>query len=270
MSGVEFRVWGCRGTIACPGASRVRYGGETTCFEIVSRTGDRLVIDCGTGMRALGRALMADRTRRVNVLLSHFHADHLLGLAVFGPLIHHSAFITLWRDEDPEATRQAIDRLFSPPIWPIRVARMPSLRFARLENSSNKIESFDVRPFALNHVGGCTGFAIDVDGRRIIIAADHEHGDPVCDANLLEIARGADLLVYDGAYSDEEYEQRRGWGHSTRNEGARLGLHAGVRRVLLTHHEPSAEDDALDAAGVELEASYPFVLLAREGMVVEL
>lgn len=269
-SGVRFRVWGCRGSLPSPGPHSRRYGGDTTCFEICSSSGARIVIDCGSGFARLGRTLSAAPPPSLDVLVTHFHFDHLMGLGFFGPLIAEKTRVTLWRDSDPELLRRAIDRAFSPPLWPLTLSAAKPLDCARLPTAGADIGAFHVTPIRLNHPGGGTGYMVRIEGRKIVIATDHEHGDTEIDQALRAAADSADLLVYDAPYSDADYEQRRGWGHSTRDEGLRVAKDAGVARLVLVHHEPDATDTALDQIAAAVHRSFSNALLARDDMTLNL
>ena len=268
---VAFRVWGCRGSVPAPGAETVRYGGDTTCFEIVAGGANRLIVDCGSGMRRLGHEIIkAGEQRRINVLLTHFHADHLIGLGLFAPLIAETADVSLWNDRGVEELRTGVERLYAPPTWPISLTQEKPLFLGRLPSETSLVGDFMVRPFRLSHPGGATGYEIAVKGRRIVIVTDHETGDAFVDANVTAIARDADLLVFDAPYSAEEYNVRRGWGHSPREDALRIAREAEVRQLLLTHHEASATDASLDSIACELTTKAPIAALAYDGMTLPL
>lgn len=267
---VAFRVWGCRGSLPSPGPTTVRYGGETTCFEI-SCGASRLFIDCGSGLRRLGRKLIEDGDDRpIEILLTHFHADHLLGLGFFEPLLFETAPVTLWSSRSVDETRRGLDSLFSPPTWPITITDRTGLLVGQLFPSVSRLDAFDVRHFKLNHPGGATGYRIEVEGRAIVIVTDHETGDDVFDDDIVAAAMDADLLVFDAPYDDAEYERRRGWGHSPRSQALRIADACRARHLLITHHEPSAGDDALDAIAATLKRAGGDVALAAEGAVLRL
>lgn len=268
----SFRIWGCRGSTPAPGVDTTRYGGDTTCFEVVAPCGGVLAIDCGSGLRRLGAGWAARRAapERLDVLLSHLHLDHLLGLSFFAPLLANRVAVTLWTAADPTAVETALRRLFAPPFLPIDLFSETRLEVAALPRGPAEIGPFAVDAFPLNHPGGATGFAVGVGERRIVTAVDHEHGRADIDAGLVAAAREADLLVYDAAFTDAEYETHRGWGHSTYHAGAALAAEAAAKRLLFVHHQPDASDEALDRIAGRLSALSPIAALGRDGDRIEL
>ena len=227
---VQFTVWGCRGSHAAPGPETLRYGGETTCYEL-KRGVERLWIDAGTGLRRAAQDwISGGAPGRPHILLSHLHLDHLLGLGALAQHLSPERPAVLFFAGDLTALRDALNRLFAPPFWPVALHQngLFELRLLDPKNGA-QIGATRVRAFALNHPGGCFGFELETADARVVIAADHEHGRPEIDREVERRARGADLLIYDAAYSAQIYASRIGWGHSTREEGLRLARRARSR-----------------------------------------
>lgn len=272
--------WGCRGTRPTPGAAYVRYGGQTTCIE-VRWAGDRLWIDAGSGLHAAAQDWAAvgglpPRSREAapgpRLLLSHLHLDHVIGLEALLPYLSPASPATLFVPGDAAQAGAALSALFRPPFWPIDLLRQDVFRIepAPLRQALT-IGAATIRPFPLNHPGGCAGFEVAVGGARIVVAGDHEHGRPDADAELERRAAGADLVIYDATYNDAEHAARRGWGHSTREHGLRLADRCRPRRLVLTHHSPEADDAILDAEAARLRLTERHdVLLARDGLTLTL
>jgi phosphoribosyl 1,2-cyclic phosphodiesterase len=269
--GVRFRVWGCRGSLPVPGATTLRYGGDTSCYELSDADGWRLVIDCGSGMRALGERMMGEGPPdTLDILLSHLHFDHLIGLGFFAPLLARRTRLNVHSPLDPAVVEAAIGRLFGPPLWPLRIAGDYPVRAVRLAPGTTAIGPAEVSSFPLNHPGGASGYRIRLGGRTICSVTDHEHGDAAVDAGIAEAVRDADLMIYDAAYTDREYLSRRGWGHSTWEEAARLAAASAVARTLLVHHSTQADDDEIDAKPFPGAPPGRMLSLARDGMELTL
>lgn len=266
---LSLTVWGCRGSLPVPGAASLLHGGDTSCYEI--RSGDaRLIVDCGSGMRALGDALQREGAPgRLDVLLSHPHFDHLIGLGFFAPLIARETALRIWTALPAERVQEALYRLYSPPLWPVLIPGAFALEVVQL-SARQTLGPFGIVPFPLNHPGGSTGFRIEAGGRAICIVTDHEHGDAALDAGIARAASGADLLLYDAAYSAAEYEKRHGWGHSSWPVAVRVAREAGVGRTLIVHHHPGAVDAELSAAEAGLGSENAPVGFARDRMTVDL
>lgn len=258
-------VWGCRGSAAAPGAAFARYGGDTTCYGLTFGERAPILIDCGSGLRAFGAAIAHDPPKQpIDVLLTHFHVDHLIGLGLCGPLLSGDVALRLWTTQAPDAAADAIDRLFSPPLWPFNLRTTRRLEIQGLP-ADMELNGVSIRPFPLNHPGGSTGFALEADGVKVSVATDHEHGDETFDMELTKASEGAQLMLFDAPYSDETYERRRGWGHSSRAAGLALARAAAVERLVFVHHDPNARDADLDAVGRGLADRAPFAELARQG-----
>jgi phosphoribosyl 1,2-cyclic phosphodiesterase len=267
---MRLRFWGVRGGIATPGAGTLRYGGNTSCLEL--RCGPHLLIlDAGTGSRALGLALAAEAVPvNADVLISHTHLDHICGLPFFQPHFDPAARMRIWAGHLPRPgdLARALATSWSAPL-------MPDL--ANAFRASVTCESFAagdsfsphpglmVRTAALRHPGGSTGYRIDWGGRSIAYVTDTEHSAKGIDTNIARLIDRADLVVYDASYTDAEYASHAGWGHSTWQEAIKLADAASVRKLLLFHHDPSHDDDCLDTIGRAAARRRPGTEVAREG-----
>ena len=272
--GFAIRFWGVRGSIACPGPGTLRYGGNTACVEV--RCGDRLIIlDCGTGIRELGRSLAKGPPVRADILLSHFHLDHIVGLPFFAPCFTRETDLTLraGRLNPREGVGEILGRMISPPLFPLAMDAAPAtFRFVDFPVGAG----FDlgggirVRTAPLDHPGGAVGYRIEHGGRAFCYVSDTGHVPGRPNADILGLIEGADLVVYDAAFTEEEFARRSGWGHSTWNEGISLCRAAGARRLALFHHEPGRDDDALDRIAAKAAAQFQGAFAAREGLTVEI
>lgn len=278
MTNVAIRFWGVRGSIASPGAETAGVGGNTSCVEITTAGGDTLVLDAGTGIRALGDALVRRKVTRAHLLLSHLHWDHIQGLPFFVPAWLPSSRLDIIGARStgtPELGLEAsLDLQMRPPHFPVRLSDMRShLAFHELGSGDALcIGEARVHAAALNHPGGVTGYRIETGGRVIVYATDTEHfATP--DPALVALARDADVLVYDAMYTEDEYAGRKGgskvgWGHSTWEAGVAVADAAGVDRLVLFHHDPSRTDAQVEAIERDAAARRPGTVAAREGLEV--
>jgi phosphoribosyl 1,2-cyclic phosphodiesterase len=271
------RFWGVRGSIACPGAKTMRYGGNTACLEI--GCGDRMLIfDAGTGLHALGSDLSANRgivggDLKYDLFFTHTHFDHICGFPFFQPAFDPSNKLRIWAGHLlPERTiREVLIYLMMDPLFPIPIDTMRAkLDFEDFE--AGKIlypgDDISIRTAPLNHPNGATGYRIDYGGRSICYVTDTEHvvGEP--DQNILGLIEGADYFIYDSTYSDDEFAEHKGWGHSTWQEGARLADQAGVGTFVVFHHDPDHDDAHMDTVTEAVEAVRPGSIVAREDMIL--
>lgn len=270
---VRFR--GVRGTIPTSGPATARYGGNTSCVEV--RCGNRLIIlDAGSGIRQLGEQL---QDREMDILLSHTHIDHILGLPFFVPAYDSACTLRLWAGHLlPESTlKKALGQYMCPPLLPVTPehfkAEVAFHDFQAGENLSGGIwmeSGIRVLTLPLAHPDQATGYRIEYAGAALCYITDYEHSSEVPDAALAEFVRGADALIYDSTYSDEEFARYKGWGHSTWQQGVRLANAAGVKRLCVYHHDPSSDDAKLDAVAAKLAGTFGGGLMAKENVEISL
>ncbi|HJL20499.1 MAG TPA: MBL fold metallo-hydrolase [Sandaracinaceae bacterium LLY-WYZ-13_1] len=264
---LTIRFWGVRGSIASPGEGTVRTGGNTPCVEV--RCGDAIVIlDAGTGLRGLGERMIRRGEREATILLSHLHWDHIQGLPFFVPAWvpgHRLTFV------GAPGLEGALEAQMTPPCFPVRLRDMQAARaFETIASGDTRaLGPLTVRTRGLNHPGGVLGYRLEHGGRSVVYATDTEHY--ACpDPHLVDLARDADVLIYDAMYTPDEYDGRAGpakvgWGHSTWAAGVAVADAASVDRLVLFHHDPQRDDDGVDAIERVAAAARPGTVAAREG-----
>lgn len=279
-AGIRFRFWGVRGSIATPGPSTVRYGGNTPCVAIEAG-GRHIIFDGGTGLRALGESMLRQaKPIEADLFLSHLHWDHIQGIPFFRPAFRPgNRFRVHGEGKGGTNMRTLLEEQMRNPNFPVPLSTMRSaMTFHQIEaGESVVIEDVVVRTAPLNHPNGCLGLRADYAGRSVTYCTDteHDHLTGEVDARVVELARGSDVLIYDAMYTEEEYRAGRiGWGHSTYEEAIRVARAAEVKRLFFFHHEPCHDDVFLDARLAEARAATQgdaFVVdMAREGVVFEI
>ncbi|MPY73015.1 MAG: MBL fold metallo-hydrolase [Alphaproteobacteria bacterium] len=266
------KFWGVRGSIACPGPRTVRYGGNTSCVEI--RCGGRLLIfDAGTGLRDLGNGLVGNGPVEAELYLTHTHFDHICGLPFFAPLYSAGNKVRLSAGHLlPESDlRRVLMEMMMAPLFPIPpTAFKADVSFVDFAAGGvlSPGDGITVRTALLNHPNRATGYRIEYGGRSICYVTDTEHEDGKRDRRIVRLIKGADLVIYDSTYSDEEYPKYRGYGHSTWQEGVRLADAAAAKTLVIFHHDPNHDDDRMDGIAAAAEIARPGTVVAREGMVL--
>ncbi len=257
-------LWGTRGSLAAPGPETMRYGGNTSCVEVWAQ-GQRLILDAGTGIRRLGDALGRD-TRRVDILLTHLHMDHIQGLGFFDPLFWPDLEVHLWGpSSSTQSLRERLTRYLSPPLFPVRLRDLAcNLELHDvLPLRSFRIGAFEIRTELVCHPGPTVGYRIESGGASLAYLPDHE---PALGASAfarerewipgIELAEGVDLLIHDAQFSAEEYDRFEGWGHSSIPQALEFATAAGVRELVPFHHDPTHSDAALDRLYEEVRKSH--------------
>jgi phosphoribosyl 1,2-cyclic phosphodiesterase len=250
------RIWGCRGSLTTSGRDVVRYGGYTTCVEVRLDDGTLVIIDAGSGIHKLGKSLLAEPgISQVHLLLTHSHWDHLTGFPFFGP-----AYLDRYRIHvrgGPDAKHSLSNYLrhqMDPPNFPVEFDWLRAgFDFDADGATELSIGSATVIPIPLSHPNGGYGFKFLERGKSFVFLTDNEpafpHPGGLSEEGYVEACRGADLLLHDAQYSDDEYARStRGWGHCTYSRAALIAAAAGARRLGTVHHDPDHDDREIDRA----------------------
>ncbi len=286
---LRLQFWGTRGSIPSPGPRTVRYGGNTPSIELRTADGWLIILDAGTGLRELGHSLIARAEGAPivgDIFLTHAHWDHIQGLPFFGPLFQRGNHFTIWGSRTLETS---IDRIvrdqMSPVVFPVTFEELEArIDFSEIARQPKRRHGYEVSAYPMRHPGGALGYRFtdaQPDARALVYISDNELGTggryDTPDGwrqGLLAFVRGARVLVHDATYTGEEYEQLRGWGHSTYADAVGLALEAGVEQLVLFHHKPERSDEELDArveesrALVRRRGGRLDVVAAAEGMTL--
>jgi phosphoribosyl 1,2-cyclic phosphodiesterase len=278
---MKVSIWGTRGSLPSPGKETARYGGNTSCVQVDNSDGTVLVLDAGTGIRALGAAL--PRTlRRANILLTHLHMDHIQGLGFFAPLYDPKAEVHIWGPLSASFDlRSRLMRYLSPPLFPVPFGELPCQLFLHEAPCGRmQIGQFEVVAAFVCHPGATVGYRIQCGRRALAYLPDHEPALGRASLRLTPewtsgcvIAEGADLLIHDAQYTEEEYAHRVGWGHSASAHAFEFAKLAHVEHLMPFHHDPTHDDAALDqlmSAAIERAKPMFRVTPAQEGVVLDL
>ena len=276
---MKLKFYGTRGSIPICDAGFQQFGGNTTCLQITFTDMNRIVIiDAGTGLRNLGRDLRAigHKQEQIPIAFTHFHWDHIQGFPFFAPAYDPKQkimLLTLGRDQTVTDLRQIFEVQMQAEYFPVQLDRMgANFEFLQIADASSHFTIFSNVPTIVtaqrhNHPGGAYSYRIERNGKVLVICTDVEHGEEI-DVRLVELARGADLLVHDAQYTAEELQKRRGWGHSSFDQAIQLAEMSGAKRLALTHHDPDHDDEFLERIEKLCRERFPNSVLAREGMEI--
>ncbi len=276
-------VWGCRGSLAAPGAETVAFGGNTSCIQLELHDGTPVVLDAGTGIRKLGVELARRPRRPVHVILTHLHLDHLEGLGFFVPLWEPGLEVHVWGPGSPvDSLEERISRYLSPPLFPVQLGEVPSkLTLHDLPDEDFALGSARIRAEPVSHRGPTVGLRIEEEGRTLTYIPDHEPylgaGPAGVEPEWLSgfsLADGANVLMHDAQYFEHEYPNHVGWGHSSVDHAVEFGRACAVERLVLFHHDPMHSDDELRSLQARARALWGpnghEPVLAYEGMTLAL
>ena len=269
------KFWGVRGSVPTPGKDTVKYGGNTSCIEM-QVGGKRLIFDGGTGIRELGKEMIQEMPVEAYLFFTHYHWDHIQGFPLFTPAFSKGNCFHIYGAIPPEGEsmkQHFIDRVlhYNSPI-PLK-GMQADLQFYELEHGQKMmLHDIEIESGSLNHPNTAMGYRVTWNGRSAVYCSDTEHFSDRLDENVVHLARGADVLIYDAMYTDDEYHSSKspkvGWGHSTWQEAIKVAKAAGVKRVVIFHHEPAHSDDFLDRIGEKAKAVFPMAVMAIEGLVL--
>lgn len=283
--------WGTRGSIATPGRSTEKYGGNTSCISVQYKD-QYFIMDAGTGIRPLGIEIMRDHMPEegkydISLFLSHTHWDHIQGLPFFQPAYHPSFGLTIYgaKQKDDNLENLLIGQMHSN-YFPVPMSALGSdLSIVEIDENELTIGEVKISTTELNHPGGATAFKLSVDDKSVIYATDNELNtqfdlegnllnEDVMGKKFFEFIEGADLLIADGEYTQDEYETRVGWGHSSMPVLINTSQKAGVKQLAVHHHDPMHTDNFIDGISTEFLKKYQDsepridIFWAREGLTL--
>lgn len=273
---MKIKFYGTRGSIPVCRPEYMEFGGNTTCLQVTFTDTNRIaILDAGTGIRNLGNDLLRHGHRQEEILIgfSHFHMDHIQGLPYFAPAynpMQKIIIIALGKGRNIKNLKDIFSTQMQKEYFPLNLDTIGAkFEFDNPGISSHTIRETSATAIKHNHPGGAFTFRFDRKGKSFVFCTDIEHGDEI-DQNVVELARGADLLIHDGQYTKEELKTRRGWGHSCYEEAIAVAEQAGVKRLIITHHDPNHNDEFLLQREKECRDRFKDCILAREGMEVEI
>jgi phosphoribosyl 1,2-cyclic phosphodiesterase len=272
-AGMSFKLkfWGVRGSIACPSAKYIMFGGNTSCVEVACG-GRRIVFDAGTGIRNLGHWLLKKDCKEAFLMLSHTHWDHITGFPFFTPAYRKDCSFEIMAghlDASKGGIRGVLASQMSQPTFPVPIEVMAAkLNFSDFKagDSFTLGRNINIKTTPLNHPDNATGYRVEYNGKAMCYITDTEHVVGKPDEKILALIEGADLVIYDSTYTDKEFPGKIGWGHSTWQEGIRLCQQANVKRLAIFHHDPDHEDLFMEHLESEARFLWEGATVARENM----
>ena len=280
---MRLTFYGVRGSCPCSGPSYATFGGATSCVLLETGTGAPIIFDAGTGMRALGADLQPRLHERgiplhARVLLTHLHYDHLLGLPFFSPLEDPGAVVEIYGPRQGETSlADLINGAVTPPFFPVQMTEFAGdVRLVEMADEDFAAEDATVTSRWVPHTDPTLGYRVESGGVSVAYVPDHQAplDRLTISDGVRDLCQGVDVLIHDAQYDDEEFARRSDWGHSTVAYAVRVALEAGVRKLVLFHHDPAHDDERildLEAAARQIPGAdrLELIVAAREGMTLD-
>jgi phosphoribosyl 1,2-cyclic phosphodiesterase len=277
---MKITIWGCRGSLPSPGLEKNLFGGNTSCIQL-EHDKTCIILDGGSGIQRLGDALSPE-VLEVNILLTHLHIDHIMGLGYFKPFYNPNCTINIWGPaSSSKSLVKRLKRYFSPPFFPVQLKELPAVvNIFEIDNSTFKVDDIVITSEYLCHPGPTVGFRLENDQSVVVYMPDHEpalgsaHFPDLSEwCSGFNLAKDADILFHDAQYTSDLYKKRMGWGHSSIDDAVAFGKLAKAKKIVLVHHDPSSTDaqliemakDALQNKTIGIEA-----IMGKENAVFQL
>jgi phosphoribosyl 1,2-cyclic phosphodiesterase len=270
---LRLKLWGVRGSTPTPVQANLGCGGNTPCLEIRAGEDQVIILDAGSGIRALGQAIFEEfqgRPLKLDIFLTHYHWDHIQGLPFFAPLYRDNTQITLHAAASLGSIHDRLHGQMVAPYFPVDFDSIPAgIRFVEFDGAPMEAAGLRISTFPMNHPQGAFGYRMESRHGVVVYASDLEPGKADLDRVVREYAEGADTLIYDSQFTPEEYAAHRGWGHSHWREAASVASDAQVKQLILFHHDPAHDDRTIERMEADTRQLFEATLAAREGWSVE-
>ena len=272
MNTLKVKIWGARGSFPIPELNG-SFGGETSCVEIRTSNEDLILLDMGTGLRNFGNSLIKEKSnvKDINIFLSHYHYDHILGFLMFVPLFVEKFNINIYAPgENDNEIKTKFGLFLDPSFWPVNIDMLNAkINFRHYSSGKIKInENLQIITCKHDHPGGANTLRTEFDRFSVTYVTDCEHPSSHLNQNIVDIAKGTDILIHDAQYTPEQMPKYKGWGHSSWDQCTDLALQAQVKKLVLFHHNPDHSNSMLEKIEKDAQSKFANTVSAREGMEI--
>ena len=273
MTNRYIKFWGVRGSNPTADKDKMQFGGDTSCVEVRTSNNEILVFDMGSGIRNLGKEILGDPNspKTINIFLSHFHFDHIMGFLVFPPLFDKSYTVNIYGYNKSTSTKSFSDKILDPTFWPVGLDVLQAkINFIDLDGESLQISSNTSVSYALHpHPGYATSYKVNNDGFNILYTTDCEHPKNHFNKNVESLAKDADMLIHDSHFSREDLGNHKGWGHSSWETTINLAKKMNVDKAILYHYNPLYSDDKLLDIEKKAKQAFENSIASKQGMRID-
>ena len=259
------KFWGVRGSNPTPDKDKMQFGGDTSCVEIRTKNNDLIILDMGSGLRKLGAKIIADDSysSEINIFLSHYHWDHIMGFFYFAPLYNEKFTVNIYGFNNEVRMEDLSKQLINKAFWPVEESMYKAnINFIELEQSSNNLKTLDINDTKISysdhtHPGGANSFRIETGNKKIVYVTDCEHSNGELNKNVLNIAKDCDFLIHDSHFTVRDLPNHIGWGHSSWKQSADIAILSRVKQLILFHYSPDYNDEQIKE--IEMNAQKKFI-----------
>ena len=275
MNKTKIRFWGCRGSFPTPDKDKMIYGGDTSCVEIKTSDNQSIILDMGSGLKNLGEKIVNDTTypNQINIFLSHYHLDHIMGFLMFAPLFDEKYKINIYsRSSKNKGLKDILETFLQPEIWPMNLEMLNAdVVFKELDDNDIIINSDTKVTNSLHpHPNSAFSISIHTNDKKITYVTDCEHPKDRLNMNVVEFAKNSDILIHDAQYTPEDLIIHTGWGHSSWKSAIDVAIQSNSKKLVLFHYSPDYSDD--DIKDIEKKAGLDFsdVIAAKQDLEIEI
>tara|TARA_Y100000994_G_scaffold132405_1_gene108557 strand:- start:5268 stop:6119 length:852 start_codon:yes stop_codon:yes gene_type:complete len=272
------KFWGVRGSNPTPDKNKMKYGGDTSCVEIKTNENDLIILDMGTGIRNLGAKIISDESygTEINIFLSHYHWDHIMGFFYFAPLYDKKFTINIYGYNAKTTIETLKDYLINKNFWPVDEETYEAkINFIELPKTSNEETLITINQtniyYSLHpHPNGANSFRVETNNKKIVYITDCEHPDGKLNPNVINISNESDILIHDSHYTINDLSNHRGWGHSSWKQAAEVAIISRTNKLVLFHHSPSYDDNQIDENEKNAQKKFINTVAAYQGLSIDL
>lgn len=253
-------LYGTRGSVPVSNKDTKKHGGNTTCICVESSSGDVIIVDAGTGIRVLGRSLITRGKHEINLLFSHYHWDHIQGFPFFGPIFMKDTDLRIFGPADEVGAEKALSYQMTMPYFPTGLSTLPAKMTFNKMKKTFTLGDVKIETIVNNHPNHTRGFKFTENNKSFAFLTDnevHAQNGKTSYKEFADFIKGADLLIHDAQYTEDEYKTKIGWGHSTYHQVAKLAQDAGVKELMVTHHDHFSSDKFIDRNIKDVRKKYP-------------
>tara|TARA_B100000579_G_C22768546_1_gene822782 strand:- start:84 stop:932 length:849 start_codon:yes stop_codon:yes gene_type:complete len=272
------KFWGVRGSNPTPDKDKMQFGGDTSCVEIRTKNNDLIILDMGSGLRNLGAKIIADDSysSKINIFLSHYHWDHIMGFFYFAPLYNEKFTVNIYGFNNEVRMEDLSKQLINKGFWPVEESMYKAnINFIELEQSSNDLKTLDINDTKIfysehAHPGGANSFRIETGDKKIVYVTDCEHSNGELNKNVLNIAEECDILIHDSHFTVRDLPNHIGWGHSSWKQSIDIAIVSRVKQLVLFHYSPDYNDEKIKEIEINAQKKFINTIASFQGLSIGL